>query len=73
MTKLEAVIERLKALPADEQEEIADIVDDVLDQKEAGEFTLSPAQEAELARRLAGPDDYASDDEVKAFFARHEK
>ena len=71
MTKLEAVIERLRALPADEQEYTALVFDEILDERDA--TALTPAQEAELAHRLNGPDDYASDEETEAFFARHGK
>jgi putative addiction module component (TIGR02574 family) len=70
MTKLEAVIERLKALPAAEQEEMAELVSQLLDEDE-GEYSLTPAQEAELERRRAGPEDFATDEEVEAFFNRH--
>jgi putative addiction module component (TIGR02574 family) len=54
MTKLEAVIERLKALPAERGEELAEMFGQVLDNEDA-DFTLSPEQEAELARRMADP------------------
>ncbi len=72
MTKLEAVIERLRSLPAEEQEDVAEIVEQMLDE-ERGDIVLNAAQEAELARRLNGPDDYASDEEAEAFFDRHGK
>ncbi len=45
---------------------MADVFDEI--DENTRSIDLSAEQEAELARRLAGPDDYASDDEAKAFF-----
>ncbi|MBL8551114.1 MAG: hypothetical protein JNJ73_14095 [Hyphomonadaceae bacterium] len=67
MTKLEVAIERLRALPSAAQEALAEEILDLLDEAPA----LTQAQWAEIERRIAGPDDFASDEEVEAFFKRH--
>lgn len=69
MTKLDTLVERVSRLPADRRDEVAEAFTQLLDL--AWPPTDVPAWHLEeLARRMAGPDDYATDEEVEAFFAR---
>ena len=73
MTKLEATLSRLAKLPDAEREELVEWIDEMLDDLEAGGAGgLSPAQLADLKRRAAEPEDLATDEEVAAFFSRHD-
>jgi hypothetical protein len=67
-SKLSDAISRVRELPEDRQEAAAALLLDFLEHGDA-ETTLSPEQIAELDRRLE-ENDIASDEEVKAFFAR---
>lgn len=72
MTTLETTMSRIAKLPPAERDELVSWLDAMLDGIESGPAaTLSAEQLAELERRLAGPEDLASDEEVEAFFARH--
>lgn len=74
MTRLEATLSRLARLSETERDELIGWIDDMLDGFEVDEGPgLSEAQRADLGSRLATPDDFATDEEVAAFFARHAK
>lgn len=67
-SKLSEAIAKVRELPDEQQEAIAELVLDFVEH--ADEYmNLSPEQLAELDRRLDG-NDVASDEEVQAFFAR---
>jgi hypothetical protein len=66
--RLSEAISRLGELPEDRQQAAAVLLLDFLDTEGAG-IQLTPEQVAELDRRL-DKDDFASDEEVEAFFAR---
>jgi hypothetical protein len=67
--QLEEVIERVKALPDDRQQEAAFILLEFLDQQNP-DLYLSPEQIAEIERRAADDGPYATDEDVRAVFAR---
>jgi hypothetical protein len=72
MTKLEATVARLARLPETDREELIGWIEEMLDGLEAGDGPgLTEAQRADLANRLVAPDDFATDEEVATFFARH--
>lgn len=66
-TEIESVLERVKTWPLPRQEDAARTL---LRMEELGTtpYTLSPEEERDLAEAEASPD--ASDDEVRAAFAR---
>jgi hypothetical protein len=70
MTKLELVLERIRQLPPERQEALALEMEFWLD-FDGGESALTPEQWAEMERRMAGPDDFATDAEADAFFKQH--
>lgn len=70
MTKLDLVLERIRQLPPERQEMLAVEMEFWLDFDER-EGALSPEQWAEMERRMAGPDDFATDAEADAFFKNH--
>jgi putative addiction module component (TIGR02574 family) len=65
--RLSDAISRLNELPEDRQEAVAELLLDYLDHEEVN-IELTAEHIAELDRRL-NDDDFASEDEVKAFFA----
>jgi hypothetical protein len=67
--RLDEAIVRLKALPDDRQNEIADLLIDVLDH-EADDIVLTPLQIAEIEQSLSDEEPFASEAEVKAVFDR---
>lgn len=69
MTRLmQDVIARLEALPPDEQDALAA---EILALMEAPiDWSLTPEQVAEIARRLADDEPNATEEEVRAFFDR---
>ncbi|MGF1609294.1 MAG: hypothetical protein ACFCUQ_07855 [Kiloniellales bacterium] len=68
MTKLlDDVIERIRRLPSDRQDEAAEVLLSLLEQ-DPDSVRLSPAQAEEVTRRLGEPSDYASHAEVGAYF-----
>jgi hypothetical protein len=71
MTKLDLVIARVRQLPLERQEAVAVQLDHLVDDEVDGAELLAAEQWAEIERRMAGPDDFAADDEVEAFFKRH--
>jgi hypothetical protein len=66
--RLSEAISRISELPDDRQQAAATVLLDFLESENA-ENLLTPEQIAELERRLDDAD-YASDEEVQAFFAR---
>lgn len=68
MTKrLEEVIERLRELPDEEQNAIAELVSDIVGSDPTA-YRLTPEQAAEVERRLADPSPTVTNDEVRRFF-----
>jgi hypothetical protein len=67
--QLEEVLEQVRALPDERQQEVAQVLLAFLDQQ-SSDLYLSLEQIAEIKRRAAddGPD--AADEEVRAVFAR---
>lgn len=68
MTKLDRALTRLASLPRGRQDEIAEVIEQIMDMDEAGGTTPS-WQVQELKSRLASPDDFADDAEIEAVFA----
>lgn len=66
--RLSEAISRLSDLPEDRQQAAAVLLLDFLDNEDA-EIELTPEQLAELDRRL-DDNDFASEEEAEAFFAR---
>ncbi|MFT3729527.1 MAG: hypothetical protein QM759_17020 [Terricaulis sp.] len=70
MTKLEAVLERIRQLPPDQQDYFAIELEFML--AHPGEAPqLTPEQDAELVRRLTDPDRrYLSHSDVESYFEK---
>ena len=66
---LEEALEQVKALPEERQQEAAQVLFAFLDQQNP-ELYLSPGQVAEIERRMSDDGPYATDEEVRAVFAR---
>jgi hypothetical protein len=70
MTKLlNKVFETLSAMPHDRQDEVARMLLDLVEQDQS-RLRLSDDQRAEVEKRLKAPAEYASDEEVEAFFRK---
>jgi hypothetical protein len=67
--QLEEVLEHVKALPDEQQQEVAQVLLAFLDQQNP-DLYLSPEQIAEIERRMADDGPYASDEEVRETFDR---
>jgi hypothetical protein len=68
MTKLlDAVFADLHRLPDDRQDALARMLRDYLEVEER-DVQLSPEQVAEVEKRLAGPREFVSDEDMAAFF-----
>ena len=67
--RLDEVLRRVKALPDEQQGEIAELLFDLLEHDRL-DIDLTPDQIAEIERGLAGSEPYASDADVKAVFQR---
>jgi hypothetical protein len=67
--RLDEAVARVKALPDEQQREIAEILFDFLEQDNL-DIQLTPEQIAEIERSLADSEPYASDTEVQAVFQR---
>ena len=67
--QLEEVLEQVRALPDERQQEVAQVLLAFLDQQNP-DLYLSPEQIAEIERRAADDGPYATDEEVRAVFAR---
>ena len=71
MTIIEKFVAFAEGLPADRRAEIEEILFEIME-AETADCELSPEQLAELERRMADPNpQYASAEEVEAFFARY--
>lgn len=67
---LKSAVEAVLELAEEDQVQAIEILQTVLDQREAG-LQLSAEQIAEVMRRLADPNpEYATDEEVEEFFTR---
>jgi len=66
---LEEVLEQVRALPEERQQEVAQILLSFLDEQNP-DLYLSPEQIAEIERRVSDDGPYATDEEVRSFFAR---
>jgi HEAT repeat protein len=66
---LDDAITRLKSLPDDRQREAAEVLFDFLE-GDSSDIDLTPEQIAEIKRRLADDEPFASDAEVRATFER---
>ena len=66
---LERAIAEIRRLPADRQDEAAEILLGIASSS-ADDYRLSPDQIADLEERLAAPPDYATDEEVAEVFKR---
>lgn len=65
----EEVLEQVRALPDERQQEVAQILLAYLDAQEA-EVALSPEQIEEIERRMADDGPYATEEEVREVLAR---
>ena len=67
--RLDEVLTRviLRELPEEEQNDIAQLLQDYLNQEDV---ELTPEQIAEIERRLSDEEPYASEEEVRAVFDR---
>jgi hypothetical protein len=74
MTKdqIDAVLDRVHSWPKDRQEDAVRLLL-AMEAEGAGPYQLSPEERADLEAALAEADrgEFASEDEVEAFFARH--
>jgi hypothetical protein len=66
--QLEEVLEQVRALPDERQQEVAEVLWAFLDQRP--DLYLSLEQIAEIKRRTADDGPYATDEEVREVFAR---
>jgi hypothetical protein len=67
--RLEEVLEQVRALPDERQQEVAQVLLAFLD-RQSPDLHLSLEQIAEIERRAADDGPYATDEEVRAVFAR---
>src|ERR1700730_9422603 len=70
--QLEEVLEQVRALPDERQQEVAQVLLAFLD-KQNPDLYLSPEQIAEIECCAADDGPYASDEEVRSVFARLKK
>lgn len=71
MTIFEKFAEFAERLPDDRRAEIEELLAEIME-SEGADWSLSPEQLAELERRMADPNpQYATAEEVEAFFARY--
>jgi plasmid stability protein len=68
-SQLEEVLEQVRTLPDERQQEIARVLLAYLDEQNS-DFGLSPEQIAEIERRAADDGPYATEEEVREVFAR---
>jgi hypothetical protein len=66
--RLDEALTRVKALPDEQQAEVADLLFDFLER--GRDIYLTPEQVAEIERNLADSEPYASEAEVRALFQR---
>jgi hypothetical protein len=67
--RLDEALTKVKALSDDEQQEVAELLFEYVEMREAGTW-LTPAQIEEIERRLADDGPYATEEEVRATFER---
>jgi hypothetical protein len=67
--RLEEAIARVEVLPDDRQSEAAEVLFAFLDTY-VGDIQLTPAQIAEVERRMSDDEPFATDEEVRSAFAR---
>jgi hypothetical protein len=67
--RLEEAIARVEALPDDRQSEAAEVLFAFLD-THVGDIQLTPAQIAEVERRMSDDEPFATDEEVRSTFVR---
>src|SRR5258707_123043 len=63
-SRLEEMLEQIRTLPEERQQEVAQVLLAYLDQQNS-DFGLSPEQIAEIEQRLADDGPYATDEEVR--------
>lgn len=66
---LDEAITRLRKLPDEQQQQAAALLLDFLENGE-DDYDLTPEQWAEIERRLDSNEEFATDEEVRDFFAR---
>jgi len=69
---LDEAIARVKALPDERQQEIAELILEIL-ADEQPDADLTPEQIAEIERRMSDDEPYATEEEVRATFDRLKK
>lgn len=67
--RLDEAVAKVRALPADTQEEAAEILLDFI-AEDTERYRLTPEQRDEIRRRMALPPKYATDEEVLTTFER---
>ncbi len=67
--RLDEALTKVKSLPDAEQQEAAELLFEYLEAREAGHW-LTPEQLQEIEQCLSENEPYATDDEVRAVFAR---
>jgi len=67
---LEEALEQVKALPEERQQEAAQVLLAFLDQEKNSGLYLSPEQIAEIERCMSDDEPFATEEEVRAVFAR---
>ena len=68
--RLDEVLTRVRELPDEEQNDIAQLLQDYLDQEEV---YLTPEQIAEIEAAMSDDEPYATEEEVRAVFRRSTK
>ncbi|MBY0448697.1 MAG: hypothetical protein K2P95_08390 [Hyphomonadaceae bacterium] len=68
MSKLDGVLDRVRALPPSDQDALADAI---LNPLKNGRLEPTPEDIADALAREQGPDDFATTEEVSAVFARY--
>lgn len=74
MTKLlEQAVEAVRRLPADRQDDIAEVILRLADDGDEAPVELTPEERAAIARSKAAAvrGEFATDDEVRAAWAKH--
>jgi hypothetical protein len=67
---LEEALAQIKALPEERQQEAAQVLLAFLDEEKNPELYLSPEQVAEIERCMSDDEPFATEEEVRAVFAR---
>ncbi len=69
MSKLEQAIERLRALPSEQQDAAAELLNELIE-TDSSSLQLNPEQQAEAQRRLAQATEYVPHEQVRTFFQK---